>query len=226
MEYKENKFTKFLSGKGFYLVLAGCLIATGIAAWTAYIGISSSRQSASLPDGTSSSLSSSEISSDRVQAKPEESEPYTSSSTESLTTPPTVAEHFVYPLSGSLIKGFSGEKAVYSNTFSDMRVHSGLDISGEAGQAVGACGNGRVTEVFYDELWGHCVEVDHGNNVIARYYGLHENISVSQGDIVSAGTKLGLLSEIPSESADGIHLHLEIYRNDIAENPESIIESN
>jgi hypothetical protein len=38
MKVSKNKISDFLKGRGFYLVLAFCLIATGVAAWTAWAG--------------------------------------------------------------------------------------------------------------------------------------------------------------------------------------------
>ena len=35
MKYQESKTARFFAGKGFYLVLAACLVAVGAAAWLA-----------------------------------------------------------------------------------------------------------------------------------------------------------------------------------------------
>ena len=74
------------------------------------------------------------------------------------------------------------------------------------------------------ECGGKYVEIDHGNGITARYCGLSDKVSVIEGNIVSAGTKLGLIGEIPSECEDGCHLHLEFYKDGEPVNPEVIIE--
>ena len=223
MKITKDKISDFFKGRGFYLVLAFCLVATGVAAWTAWAGAS--------PDTAektpiSSNISSSEDDFSQVQ-QDNESEPYESedtSSEEEFLPPPAVAENFVYPLSGNATKLFSTDELTYSATFGDLRLHTALDIGCEPGSAVGACGNGIVVAIIEDPMLGWYVEIDHGNNIVARYCGLSENLSVKEGNIVSAGTKLGLIGEIPSECEDECHLHLEFYKDEIPVNPEVIIE--
>lgn len=226
MKVTKNRIFDFFKGRGFYLVLAFCLVATGVAAWTAWAGMNT-------PDVAESQKNSSNVSSltettDQVQHNVE-SEPY-ESETESdydepdTITEPVVAENFVYPLSGSVLKVFSNDELTYSATFDDLRLHIGLDLECEPGSAVGACGNGTVVAVIDDAMLGKYVEIDHGNGIVARYCGLSDKVSVVEGNIVSAGTKLGLIGDIPSECKDECHLHLEFYKDEIPVNPEVIIE--
>lgn len=226
MKYTETKISKFLSGKGFYLVLAGCLVATGVAAWTAWAGLSSP-ETAETPS-SDQSLSSNISSADPVQQDTSDelysSDESSSEDEDSQSRGPVVANSFVYPLSGNVLKAFSDDELIFSKTFSDMRLHVGLDITGEAGCTVGSCGNGIVVAVKDDEFLGRYVEIDHGNGIVARYCGLAENLSVEEGDIVSAGTKLGLLAEVPCECEDDTHLHLEFYKDEYPVDPETIIE--
>lgn len=225
MKLKENRFVKFLNGRGFYLVLAACLVAIGGAAWTAWAGFSSPDVGELSETPSASAPESTETPSFEVQTeKPDQ--PYSSedTSSEPVRPPSTTAIHFIYPLSGSEGKGFSGGELVWSETFKDMRTHDGLDIKSEAGAEVFACGNGRVAEIAFDDMLGMTVTVDHGNGVVAKYCGLAEEISVKKGDVVSAGVKLGNLGEIPAECEEGHHLHLEFYRNSVAVDPKSVIE--
>ncbi len=228
MKYKETKISKFLAGKGFYLVLAGCLLATGVAAWTAWAGFTSP-DTAEKPKESQSQISSSAPSTDPVQQDTSD-EPYSSFKESSSKEEeddyigPVVAENFIYPLSGNVLKAYSDDELIFSKTFSDMRLHAGLDIEGEKGSAVKSCGNGIVVAIINDEFLGKYVEIDHGNGIVARYCGLADNVSVKEGNIVSAGTKLGLLGEVPNECADDAHLHLEFYKDEFPVNPEVIIE--
>ena len=228
MKVTKNKISDFLKGRGFYLVLAFCLVATGVAAWTAWAGMNTP-DVAEKPEN-SSNVSSLPDSTDQVQqditSEPYESEeesyydePESSDDSETI-----VAENFVYPLSGAVLKVFSSEELTYSATFNDLRLHIGLDLECEPGTAVGACGNGKVVTVKDDSMLGKYVEIDHGNGITARYCGLSDKVSVIEGNIVSAGTKLGLIGEIPSECEDGCHLHLEFYKDGEPVNPEVIIE--
>ena len=218
MEIKETKtkILDFFSGKGFYFVLAGCLLATGVAAWTAYASINAAEKSKTPENHIESSQKTPSVF--ETQNEPESKEPY-SSETESSQPPeeeplhPIVAAHFVYPLSGNTLRGYSDTELIYSETFGDMRLHTALDIIGEDGATISSCGNGTITEIKKDGLLGWYIEIDHGNGVTAKYCGLKEEILVKKGDIVSAGDSLGYIGEIPSECKDTPHLHLEFYHD-------------
>ena len=225
MKITTNRISNFLKGRGFYMVLAFCLVAIGVAAWTAWAGATTPDTAEREPG---SNISSSKENTDKVQ-QDMESEPYESSSEnvpskEEVYTESIVAENFVYPVGGAVLKAFSDEELVYSKTFGDLRLHIGLDLECEKGTAVGACGNGVVVAFINDPMLGNYVEVDHGNGIVARYCGLADKVSVKEGHIVSAGTKLGLIGEVPNECADDTHLHLEFYKDEIPVNPEVIIE--
>lgn len=226
MKITKDKISDFFKGRGFYLVLAFCLIATGVAAWTAWAG-GRTPDTADNPPTSSSAPSLPDDTTDKVQQEVE-SEPYSSedasSEEEALPPPPVVAENFIYPLSGAVLKPFSSNELTYSETFGDLRLHTALDIECEPGTSVNSCGNGIVVAIIDDPLLGKYVEIDHGNEIVARYCGLSDNLSVSEGNIVSAGTKLGLIGDIPSECEDECHLHLEFYKSEMPINPVVIIE--
>ena len=228
----KSKLLNFLSGRGFYIILAGCLIALGVAAWATYTTVVTE------PEGQNSSNLNSSIEeilppvSSQVQNDTLNEEPYfppEENSTPSEEEPEeevlnTVADHFVFPFSGNILKAFSDSELSFSETFGDMRVHTGLDISADLGITVGSCGNGVVLKAFEDPLLGFVVEIDHGNGIVARYCGLSEKLLVNEGDIVSAGSPIGYVSTVPSECNDEAHLHLEFYKNEKAVNPEQIID--
>lgn len=231
MKFQKTKSSGALKGKGFYITLAFCLVAIGVAAWTAWAGFTT-HDTAENPN-SSSIISAPSEKTDPVQQETNE-EPYDepeSEDTSSVDTDmsedslgPVVAENFVYPVTGNITKPYSDEVLVYSKTFSDMRLHTGLDISAQRGTAVGAAGNGIVTDIVEDSMLGKYVEIDHGNGITARYCGLAEKVLVVKGNIVSAGTKLGLLDGSPCEKADESHLHIEFYKDGYPVNPQVIIE--
>lgn len=120
------------------------------------------------------------------------------------------AESFVMPVSGRIVKNYSSGELVYSNTMGDWRAHTGVDLEAEQGQSVRAVNNGIVKRVYYDELWGNVIEIDHGDGMTARYCPVEADGSIAEGSAVSAGQTIGTLGVLPAEAADGIHLHLEI----------------
>ncbi|MBQ7106175.1 MAG: peptidoglycan DD-metalloendopeptidase family protein [Clostridia bacterium] len=216
-ENKNSVISKFFSGKGFYMVLAGCLIAVGVAAWSAVAAIND-QNTTKKPDNVNSYLSSEvpqieEPVQNEVVDEPY-SEPSDTSEIESQTTnTKPVAAYFVMPVSGSVEKEFDAKTLQYSATFQDMRLHLGVDIIAEKGASVVACGDGTVSRIYTDLILGTIIEIDHGNGIVARYCGMDENLLVDIDDVVTASQKIGTLGYVPGESADASHLHFEMLKN-------------
>jgi len=124
------------------------------------------------------------------------------------TTEEVVETLYVFPLTNLVQKPFSGETPAYSETMKDWRLHLGVDFEGESGQTVKATAKGTVKSVTEDAMWGTIVTIDHGVGVVTRYCGIEP--SVEEGDEVDASTPIGTLSEIPCESAQAPHLHMEM----------------
>ena len=223
-EEKNTVVSKFLSGKGFYAVLGGCLIAVGVAAWSAVAAIGDINSGESY-DGSGTSYNNSTVISvpdepvqQEVSDAPYEEPLSSEESGEDLPEIP-VAEYFVMPISGEIIKDFDSEALQFSATYNDMRLHTGIDIKAVAESSVMACGDGTVTDIYTDALYGTVIVIDHGNEIVAKYCGMSENVLVETGVTVTAGQKIGTLGTIPSESADESHLHFELYKKDKAVSP-------
>lgn len=238
---KNSKVIKFLNGKAFYIVLCLCFLGVGVAAWAGIEGMklaesdynSSGSLTAEIPD---SGMNSGSI--EGLISIPETVEPDifdtpsvdsntsdTPDSSDVTTSQPTepvdsaVAAFFVRPVVGETLKDFSDLELQYSMTYGDMRLHKALDIAAAAGTPVIACGNGKVTDVYTDALWGTVVEIDHGNNITVKYCGLNGSPSVKKGDVVDSSRQIGAVDVIPCESVEPRHLHLEFYFDGKAVSP-------
>lgn len=127
-------------------------------------------------------------------------------------------ESYIMPLKGKIIKAFSPETPIESKTMGDYRTHGAVDFEGKEGDEVLSVGNGIVTRVLVDSMWGYVIEIDHGD-FTARYIGLSQENAVSINDEVKPGQKIGVLASIPAESADGVHLHFEVLRDGKVSDP-------
>lgn len=223
-----SRLNRFLNGKGFYVALGICMIAIGVSAWAAI------DKASTPPDDILSSdtaqIVSEESSSFETEANKEqegvEDERDESSATSEVPTDDLssdsapldnleqpVAESFVFPVEGEVIKKFSATELQFSATFNDMRLHTGVDIKADKGSAVKSAGDGTVVEVVNDLDFGYTVRIDHGNGVIAAYGGLEKEVLVKTDDIVSAETVLGTLGTVNNECLDAPHLHLEFLKD-------------
>ena len=125
---------------------------------------------------------------------------------------------YLAPLKGNVTKAYSPQVPIESKTMGDYRTHSGADFEGSEGEDVLSVGNGVVTRVLVDSMWGYVIEIDHGD-FTARYIGLSQEDAVSINDEVKPGEKIGVLTSIPAEREDGIHLHFEVLKDGKEINP-------
>lgn len=191
-----------------YAVMLAFLLAAGLGAW----GAVRDRQTLPPSDTTTYSIPVN-IPPNAEAAVPVSDVPYPT-----LTEPETEIEtqaeapRFTLPLGSFISKDYSGDNVVYSNTMRDWRVHTGIDFGDNRGQSVLSIADGTVTDVREDALWGTVLTIDHGDGLIARYCGLEKGSTPQPDDVVERGVVIGKLGEIPIESQDGPHLHLELSR--------------
>lgn len=96
--------------------------------------------------------------------------------------------------------------------YGSVRMHQGIDLSGNRGEPIYASGNGRVVEVrnsFFG--YGREILIDHGFGYMTRYAHLHTML-VKVGDEVERGEQIATMGN--TGKSKGVHLHYEvIYRN-------------
>lgn len=130
-----------------------------------------------------------------------------------------ISVFYSFPLGNKVAREYSKGEIVKNKTTDDWRTHNGVDINGAEGDQVNAICDGVVTELEHSEIWGTIVTINHGNGFTAKYYGLQKDKVAQPGDEVKANSKIGVLGEIPIESADGIHLHFELYKDGVTVSP-------
>lgn len=134
---------------------------------------------------------------------------------------------FSAPLSGEVMKGYSGDVPVFSETLGDFRIHTGVDISAEVGDTVKAAASGTVKRVYYDPLFGQTVEISHEGGVVTKYSNLDKNVPVKEGDGVKGGDTVGTVGDTSlSELAEEAHLHFEVTVGGSITDPIEFIEKN
>ena len=280
-----KRFSKEKRRGGFYLALAVCLTAVGIAAWSTYDSVTSytapqssqqetadpedpeARKKSSQKEETSKASPSAAEPSPAPTPKPAEEESsqaqeaagepsptqepaqkepaqkehaqkehaQAESSGEETVTPQEtqvpanaplyeISAKFIWPVASRQVsQAYSAGAPVYSQTMKDWRIHTGTDLSAQAGEEVLACANGQVLETTTDPLLGNLVTIEHGDFVFS-YCGLGEDFAVSPGDTVAQGQVIGTVTAVPQESAESPHLHLEVRRDQVCLDPQSLLE--
>lgn len=99
--------------------------------------------------------------------------------------------------------------------------HSGLDVSGAEGDPVESCWDGKVIFAGQRGRFGNLVVVEHAGGW-RSYYGHNKVNLVSEGDTVTAGSKIAELGS--TGRATEPTLHFEVRQGDRAENPSQVME--
>jgi len=134
-------------------------------------------------------------------------------------TPPTI----VLPLEGATIgMDYADDRLVKWETLELWKWHPAMDFVG-SGNVVSIM-DGTVTDIEKTTLDGNVVTVTHENGYVSVYKSLSSEISVSVGDTVKAGDKLGTTStSMMSELNTGAHLHFELKKDGKYVNPASVL---
>lgn len=121
-------------------------------------------------------------------------------------------QEFMLPCDGEIIREYSPDIPVYCETMEDWRTHNGVDFLVADGEEVLSVGNGKVSKVIVDSVYGYTVEVDYGS-FTARYCGMKQGECVGINQLLNKGDSIGKVDEIPCEKKSGKHLHFEIIKD-------------
>lgn len=229
---KNNKFSEFILGKGFYFVLALCIAGAGVAGWAAMnrplvdptpappIGVIDNPS----PDWQNPPFENADKPQPEIPVTPPPAPdvPVETPDEQPAAIPQTPT--YVKPVQGEVLQAFSGETLVKNETLGDWRTHNGIDIKCDKGADVKAMANGKVSSVSNDPVWGYTVVIDHGSDLISVYCGLDKNILVSKGAAVKAGQIIGKVDYIPAESKMPDHFHFEVKKAGKYINPADLIK--
>lgn len=130
---------------------------------------------------------------------------------------------FVSPMTaGNIIKEWSADIPVFSNTMEDYRLHLGVDISAAAGTTVYAVADGTVDSVEFHPMMGQTVVISHANGYKSVYQNMQTAIpsGIQAGVTVKAGDAIGAVGDTALiEISEDPHLHFELYKDAVCENP-------
>ena len=125
---------------------------------------------------------------------------------------------FINPVQG-IISSRYGKKRFIND--SPRSPHLALDIAAPEGTTVFAPEDGKIILIGNFFYSGNFIVIDHGRGLISSYSHL-SSVSVSEGDILNKGQKIG---EVGSTGrVTGPHLHWTVYYEKIRINPESLIK--
>ena len=220
---KSNKFSGKFAGKGYYIALVLCAVAIGISGYLYYHNAGTD-----LPDDPNLQNPTVNEDPDNIQAVA--TEPSGSTPTEpsvSPTDPVKKPLQTAMPIEGNTIMEYAMDCLSYNPTTRDWRVHNGIDIAAEAGDAVSAAADGTVYTTYQDETMGYTVVIRHDDGYVTVYSSLADNITVSAGDKVIMGQTIGYVGNTALlETAVGDHLHFSVTYQDEHMDPAEFFDLN
>lgn len=133
---------------------------------------------------------------------------------DSIVTSPSVSrssdladDAIVWPILGNINSHFGRRGASF---------HDGIDIAAQEGSPIRAIGKGEV--IYSDQLrgYGNLVILRHSGGLVSVYAHNQVNL-VAAGEFVAQGDIIGKVGS--TGRVTGPHLHLEIRKNNIAQDP-------
>lgn len=225
-KYEKSKFTS----RGFYITLAICLLAVGVATAIAISQTVKDTQNTPLENIPNTSIDGNVQAADTEQndvPKEEESSSNSNaqnSSAAANSNETTAATKFAMPLDGEIINEFSNGNLVKNETMGDFRTHDGIDIASQEGTPVKSCADGKVIEISENPMWGICIVIDHGNYT-SYYYGLNKTVQVKMDQQVKLGDVIGSVGSTNQlELSEEPHLHFGMKKDNQWIDPLSVIQ--
>ena len=230
---------RFLTGKGFYIVLFLCAAVIGVSAWVMATGNEAMKKSensgvivgshrvetviAPAAEG-SDWIDESEIAppDTRAEAMAEPTvEAQAESAAAAAQSAPVV---YVWPVLGEVQREYSVAALRYDETMRDWRTHGGVDIACEEGAKVLAARGGQVVSIRSDGLFGTVLTIDHGDGMRSVYANLAEETAVREGAWVDPGVVIGTVGRTAlCEIGQEPHLHFELRRSGALVDPSAYL---
>lgn len=116
---------------------------------------------------------------------------------------------------------FSPVKGMITNRFNPNEGHFGIDLATAPKENILAVAAGTVILVDYSMTAGNMITIQHANNEISTYRHA-STIFKHTGDKVKPGEAIGIVGNTGTLST-GVHLHLEIWKDGEAMDPETLI---
>lgn len=101
------------------------------------------------------------------------------------------------------------------------RTHRGLDIAAPTGTPINAADGGTVTVSGFQKSFGYMIEINHGNGLVTRYAHASK-LLVKKGEKVYKGQQIAKVGN--TGNSTGPHLHLEVLKNGVHQNPSKYVE--
>ncbi|MGN0340675.1 MAG: peptidoglycan DD-metalloendopeptidase family protein [Lachnospira sp.] len=96
----------------------------------------------------------------------------------------------MWPIAGNIVMNYSMDSTILHKTLGTYKTNPAINISAEIGTNVGAAASGIVQSIYDSEETGTTMVIAVGSGYVTTY-GLLDNLTVEEGDSVTAGQVIG-----------------------------------
>ena len=237
-ENSKNRWSKFFNGKGFYVVLAVCIVvvaATAVLVTTHNVndngtsvndklvpGDANADKSDKSEPASASAAKSSSVTDKNVAENTSGTQAKASGKTD-VNTVANAAKKLLYPVNGIISKAYSAAP-VWNSTTKDYRAHEGIDFKVAKGASVVAVADGVIVDVSSEKINSATnetapviVKIKHDQYNLVSVYRclLPTGISdISAGMKVKAGQEIGKVGDPQMiETADASTFEFGLLQN-------------
>lgn len=132
---------------------------------------------------------------------------------------------FEKPVEGEITKEFAKDNLIFSDTLQEWTTHNGIDIKADKTSVVKAAEEGVIKSIKNDPRYGLTIVIEHDEHYKTVYSNLLTAEFIVEGEKVEKGQSVGTVGNTAVfEIADEPHLHFEILKDNIPQNPEFSID--
>ena len=107
----------------------------------------------------------------------------------------------------------------------DLDVMLAEDYEADIDDKVRTMAMGVVKKIYYDNMLGNVVVIEHSSSVESYYCGLAKTTFVQQGEVLNAGDFIGTVYSIPCETSLKPHIHVAVKENGKWADPDKFMKS-
>ena len=215
----------FLKTRGYYLALALCAVAMGVAGYVYFSSGQEEPPAEVAVQNTAPAPVGNPLEDEEDTVLVIGTEPATEP-TEGTAPTEKRAMETMWPVEGEVVSVFAADKLAYNATTQDWRVHHGVDLQAAEGTEVVCAADGTVYTVYEDDFMGTTVVVRHADGFVTTYASLSPEVKVEAGQKVAMGQTLGTVGQTAlTEKALGHHVHFAVTCNEQVVDPYSFVKN-
>lgn len=215
MKTSNNGFLRFLRRNAVYFILALCIMAIALSVTLVLVNKGRNNELNNDQPSIINPPSDDKIAEETPDpvVKPEPDNP----------TPadPVIKEKtYILPIKDATEITEYSEVPVFNSTLKRFSAHLAVDFFAPEGTPVYAIADGTVESVETTLIYGTTIVIDHGEGLKSVYNSLADGDSVTVGQKISQGAKIGEVSLTNrQEYKEGAHLHFEMIESGKAVDP-------